>query len=150
MHGLDPRGADRERLYSDTVEIILESDTVTTREYMQADVTRTRVYDGLIDLFSSYDILLTPTTAVPPFDHGDHPTTIQGTEIEPLRGWLLTQPFNLSGHPVASIPAGQTDTGLPVGLQIAGHRHADDDVLAASAAFERKRPWQESYPALRV
>lgn len=150
VHGLDPRGADRERLYSDTVEIVLESNPVTTREYKQADVTRTRVYDGLTDLFSGYDILLTPTTAVPPFDHGDHPTRIQGTEIEPLRGWLLTQPFNFSGHPVASIPAGQTDAGFPIGLQIAGHRHADDDVLAASAAFERNQPWQESYPAIEI
>jgi len=35
--------------------------------------------------------------------------------------------------------------GLPVGMQIIGRRYADSDVLAASAAFERLRPWQDSY-----
>lgn len=148
IYGLDPRGADRDKLRSVTVETILDAGDVTTREYKQADVTRTHVYDGLIELLSDYDILLTPTTAIPPFDHGDHPTVIDGTEIEPLRGWLLTQPFNLSGHPVASIPAGLTDDGLPIGMQIIGRRHADDDVLAASAAFERKNPWHDTYPAI--
>lgn len=146
IHGLDPRGTDREKLRSVTVDIVLESGDITTREYKQADVTRTKVYDGLVEIFDEYDILLTPTTAVPPFDHGAHPSRVDDTEIEPLRGWLLTQPFNLSGHPAASIPAGYTDTGLPVGMQIAGQRHADDDVLAASAAFERKKPWHDTYP----
>jgi Asp-tRNA(Asn)/Glu-tRNA(Gln) amidotransferase A subunit family amidase len=147
-HGLDPRGADRDELRPVTVETILESGDVTTREYKRADVTRTRVYDGLVDFFGEYDILLAPTTAVQPFDHGDHPTTVDETKIEPLRGWLLTQPFNLSGHPVASVPAGLTNDGLPVGMQIIGPRHADDDVLAASAAFERAKPWDDTYPAV--
>lgn len=143
---LDPRGADRDRLRPVTVETILESDPVTTREYKLADVVRTQIYDALRELFAEYDLLATATLAVPPFPHGEHPTEIDGTEVEPLRGWVLTQPFNMSGHPAASIPAGFTDDGLPVGMQVAGGRFADDDVLAASAAFERKRPWDEAYP----
>ena len=145
-HGLDPRGADRDRLRPITVETILDAEDVTTREYKRADVTRTAVYDGIVDLLGEYDLLVAPTLAVPPFEHGEYPAEVDGTEIEPLRGWLLTQPFNFSGHPVASIPAGLTDDGLPVGVQIVGRRHADDDVLAASAAFERERPWHDAYP----
>ena len=53
-------------------------------------------------------------------------------------------PLNFTGHPAASIPAGFAD-GLPVGMQIVGRRYADADVLAASAAFERLRPWHDSY-----
>jgi Asp-tRNA(Asn)/Glu-tRNA(Gln) amidotransferase A subunit family amidase len=53
--------------------------------------------------------------------------------------------INYSGHPAASIPAGLADNGLPVGMQIIGKRYADSDVLAASAVFERMRPWQKTY-----
>ena len=146
VHGLDPRGADRGKLRPVTVETILESDPVTTREYKRADVTRTTVYDGVVDLLREYDLLVTPTLGVTPFPHGEHPTEVGGVEVEPLRGWLLTQPFNFSGHPVGAVPAGLADDGLPVGMQVVGRRHADGDVLAASAAVERERPWADAYP----
>lgn len=146
QYGFDLQGEDREKLRPITVETIFDSEPVTTRDYKRAEVVRTDVYDGIVETFGEYDILVTPTLAVPPFEHGEFPTEIAGTEIEPLRGWLLTQPFNFSGHPAASIPAGFTDSGLPIGLQIIGRRHADAEVLAASAAFERKRPWHDAYP----
>jgi amidase/aspartyl-tRNA(Asn)/glutamyl-tRNA(Gln) amidotransferase subunit A len=65
--------------------------------------------------------------------------------MNPLIGWCLTYLINFSGHPAASIPAGLSDDGLPVGMQIIGRRYADADVLAASAVFERLRPWQDTY-----
>jgi Asp-tRNA(Asn)/Glu-tRNA(Gln) amidotransferase A subunit family amidase len=46
----------------------------------------------------------------------------------------------------ASIAAGLTDDGLPVGMQVVGRRFADDSVLTVSAAFERARPWHHVYP----
>ena len=64
--------------------------------------------------------------------------------VDPLIGWCPTYLVNYTGHPAASIPAGLAD-GLPVGMQIIGRSHADADVLAASAAFERLRPWQDDY-----
>jgi Asp-tRNA(Asn)/Glu-tRNA(Gln) amidotransferase A subunit family amidase len=82
------------------------------------------VYDGIVEPLDIYDLLVTPTLGVPPFPHGEHPTEIDGAEVEPLRGWLLTQPFNFSGHPVGAVPAGLID-GLPVGMQVVGRRHAD-------------------------
>jgi len=48
----------------------------------------------------------------------------------------LTWPFNVTGHPAASVPVGQTDSGRPVGMQIVGRRYGDETVLAASAALE--------------
>lgn len=146
VHGFDPRGDDREKLRPITVETVLESDNVTTREYKRADLVRSRVYDAIVDLLRTYDILVTPTCAVPPFEHGEYPTAIDGIEIERLRGWVLTQPFNFTGHPVASVPAGLTDEGLPIGMQVVGRQHADADVIAISAAIERVRPWHDTYP----
>jgi amidase len=66
-------------------------------------------------------------------------------EVDPLIGWCLTYFVNFSGHPAASVPAGFVDDRLPVGMQLIGRRYADADVLAASAAFERIRPWQDTY-----
>jgi Asp-tRNA(Asn)/Glu-tRNA(Gln) amidotransferase A subunit family amidase len=51
----------------------------------------------------------------------------------------------MTGHPVGAVPAGLAE-GLPVGMQVVGSRFAEDDVLAASAAVERRRPWRDTYP----
>ena len=85
--------------------------------------------------------------AVAPFALGSSgPREIAGQEISVL-GWMpFTFPFNLTGQPAASVPAGVTDDGLPVGLQIVGRRNADRTVLAASAAFEAACPWSERQP----
>jgi aspartyl-tRNA(Asn)/glutamyl-tRNA(Gln) amidotransferase subunit A len=94
-----------------------------------------------------FDLLLTPTTAVAPFGvTARPPREIAGQAVSVL-GWMpFTFPFNLTGQPAASVPAGVTDDGLPVGLQIVGRRNADRTVLAASAAFEAACPWSERRP----
>jgi Asp-tRNAAsn/Glu-tRNAGln amidotransferase A subunit and related amidases len=96
-----------------------------------------------------FDLLITPTVAVPPFALDALPIReIDGAPVSPL-GWTpFTYPFNLTGQPAASVPAGMTASGLPVGLQIVGRRHADRTVLAASAAWEAAAPWQTRRPAL--
>lgn len=112
-----------------------------------ANATRTRVYDRIQAVFAEYDLILTPTLAVQPFYKGIvGPDEIDGESVNPYTDWYLTQPFNMTGHPAASIPVGHTQDGLPVGLQIVGRRHADDTVLTLSAAIERATPWHDTYP----
>jgi amidase len=110
---------------------------------------RTEVFDAVQDTLGDHDLLVTPTLACLPVDNADDgntkgPKEIAGETVDPLIGWCLTYPINFTGHPAASVPAGLAD-GLPVGMQIIGRRGADGDVLAASAAFERLRPWRDSY-----
>lgn len=115
---------------------------------------RTEVYDAIQEVFETHDLLVTPTLACLPVDNADDgntlgPGDVNGVEVDPLIGWCLTYPINFSGHPAASIPAGLAEGRLPIGMQIVGRRYADADVLAASAAFERLRPWHSTYEICR-
>jgi amidase/aspartyl-tRNA(Asn)/glutamyl-tRNA(Gln) amidotransferase subunit A len=112
-------------------------------------VIRTEIYDAIEAVLQNHDLLVTPTLACMPVKNATDgntlgPAQINGEEVDPSIGWCLTYFTNFSGHPSASIPAGLVD-GLPVGMQIIGRRGADVDVLAASAAFERVRPWTDAY-----
>jgi aspartyl-tRNA(Asn)/glutamyl-tRNA(Gln) amidotransferase subunit A len=99
--------------------------------------------------FRKYDLLLTPTTAIAPFALGiQGPSTIADKDVGPFQWLAFTFLFNMTGQPAASVPAGFTRDGLPVGLQIVG-RHLDDPlVLRASAAYEAAAPWQDRWPPM--
>jgi aspartyl-tRNA(Asn)/glutamyl-tRNA(Gln) amidotransferase subunit A len=101
----------------------------------------------LAAFFERFDLLLTPTMALPPFPVGiDFPDRIDGKQVTGMQWTPFTFPFNLSGSPAASVPAGWTDSGLPVGLQIVGRNWEDPLVLRASAAFEALQPWADRRP----
>jgi aspartyl-tRNA(Asn)/glutamyl-tRNA(Gln) amidotransferase subunit A len=121
--------------------------TVTAQQYLRAAARRREFWGDVQRFLARFDLLITPTVAVPPFSAGGPPPTeIDGARISPL-GWLpFTYPFNLTGQPAASVPVGFTAGGLPVGLQIVGRRHAERAVLAASAAFEAAAPWLARRP----
>ena len=101
------------------------------------------------DAFERFDLLLTPTMPFdPPPAAGPFPAETEGRKQPAASAGSFTIPFNLSWHPAASVRAGFSRAGLPVGLQIVGPRHRDDLVLQAARAFEQARPWQTDWPAL--
>ena len=147
---LKDHGADFPPEYLRWIEI---GEGLSALDFLKDQAIRTEIYDAIQGLFNNYDLLITPTLACLPVDNADDgntmgPSEINGEGVDPLIGWCLTYPINFTGHPAASIPAGMAE-GLPVGMQIVGRRYADSDVLAASAAFERLRPWQDSYGICR-
>ena len=122
---------------------------MTITDLVRDQGVRGEIYDAVEGVMTDYDLLVTPTVAaLPVLNRDDGNTTgpgeVNGEAVDPLIGWCLTYPVNFTGHPAASIPAGMAD-GLPVGMQIIGRRYADSDVFAASAAFERLRPWSGTY-----
>ncbi|BBO70364.1 amidase [Desulfosarcina alkanivorans] len=123
-----------------------------TRRLTVAELTafqqlRARLNRELQALFEKFDILLTPTMPTEAFAAGGPPPAeIDGQPIPLLGAVAFTYPFNLSGHPAASVPAGLTANGLPAGLQIVAPRHRDDRVLQAARAYERIRPWNDRWP----
>ena len=117
--------------------------------YVQAWFDRLAWNEHPRRLFEKYDLLLTPTIACAPFKVGlDNPTEIAGTPVEPYDWIPFTFPFNMTGHPGASVPCGVTGDKLPVGLQIVGRRFEDAAVLRAAAAFEQLQPWAHAKPSL--
>lgn len=118
-------------------------------EFTDAKRVRQAVVNRMWRFMQRYDLLLTPTLAVPPFPvHMQGPEMIEGRMVTAGQWLAFTFPMNLTGQPAASIPAGFTRDRLPVGLQIIG-RHLDDPlVLKASAAFEAARPWMDAWPPL--
>ena len=145
-HLLDERPGD----LTDNSRFCLEhGKQITGSDYARAlravEIMRAR----LDDLMEGYDLLLTPTMAVPAFPIGQYPERIGGKEIQPRTGYSpMTRPFNLTGQPVASIPYGFSNGGLPIGLHIVGRRGEEATVLRASAAFEQARPWAQHRPAI--
>lgn len=121
----------------------------TAEDFTDANVTRKSVARAKARFMARYELLLTPTLAVPPFAiHMQEPEKIEGRYVRPAEFLAFTFPINLTGQPAASVPAGWTAGGLPVGLQIVG-RHLDDPmVLQALAAFEAASPWRDKWPPL--
>ena len=88
-------------------------------------------------MFQHYDLIVTPTTASPPFRADQRPTEIDGHRVGALWGpFPFTAPFNVSGSPAASLPVGVCD-GLPIGLQVVGPDHGEALILDVCEQLER-------------
>jgi len=131
------------------VTFLERSKDISATEYIRARIRNLEYRNRIQAFFEKYDLLLTPTVAVPPFEIGNYgPREIAGRKVPPI-GWMVfTYPFNITGQPAASVPCGWTDDGLPIGLQIVGRRFADATVLRAAAAFEQASPWIGRYPSV--
>jgi amidase len=144
--GIDFETADVVETVRSTIGLAEGVDAVSDR---LENVTRTAAYDAIEAVLSEYDALLTPTLTVPPY--GKHladgyPTEIDGESVLGVpTDAMLTWVFNLTGHPVAAVPAGRTDGGLPVGVQVVGGRYGEAEVLAVAKHVERERPWAGEY-----
>ena len=118
-------------------------------EYGEAYLELMEYWNGMRSFFEKYDLLLTPTVAVPPFELGNFGVReIAGVKVSPLTWISFAYAFNITGQPAATVPCGWTDDGLPIGLQIVARRFDDATVLKAAAAFEQASPWTEKLPPL--
>ncbi len=152
--GIDLLGEHRDDFPPEYLHWIDSCRDMTAVEFFNDQAMRSEIYDAVQSAFTDCDILITPTLACNPVRNSDDgntlgPDRVAGEEVDPLIGWCLTYPLNFSGNPAASIPAGMTSEGLPVGMQIIGRRYSDADVFSASAAFERLRPWRQNYDICR-
>ena len=91
-----------------------------------------------------FDFVISPTSPMAAFE-AELPSPTNDP-LRPLEHIGFTVPYNMSEQPAASINCGYTSSGLPIGLQIAGHRFDDLGVLQVSRAFEILRDAQRPWP----
>jgi aspartyl-tRNA(Asn)/glutamyl-tRNA(Gln) amidotransferase subunit A len=113
--------------------------------YGQAQKVRTLVLRDFQQAFERVDVIVAPTTPGVAFKMGERE--------DPLQMYLndvFTIPVNLAGLPGLSMPAGFTQTGLPIGLQIIGQAFAEATILRVAKAYEAATPWRERKPPLEA
>jgi aspartyl-tRNA(Asn)/glutamyl-tRNA(Gln) amidotransferase subunit A len=152
---LEDRGGE----YTTNVRMRLETGRyILAEDYLRALRGRDVLTHEVDAAMEGLDGLLLPALPIPASTIGS-PTVRIGNADEQVRSLTLrlTQLFNLTGHPAVSVPCGRTPNGLPIGLQIVGHRgrtpallglardvepHVDTDAMASGG-----RPAQASSPS---
>lgn len=115
---------------------------VTTEELAAAEQARGRLWHYFRGFFQSYDHLLTPCMAVPPFPvEQNYPETVAGKPMKTYVDWIApTFILSLTGLPVGAVPCGVDDHGLPVALQIVGPPSGEEAVLALAKLVQEAHP----------
>ena len=108
----------------------------------QAEQVRSQLWSQFRTFFESWDLLLCPTLAVPPFSvEENYPHSVGGKPMATYIDWVATTfVLSMTGLPVGSVPAGLDSRGLPCGLQILGPAFGEEKVLQAEHLVQRLRP----------
>ena len=135
------------KLGDETRAALEEAKTLGLDAFVEAERQRDLLAHRMREFHETYDLLLTPTSIVTPFETAHaHPP-----EWDPDRAWvweLPTFPFNFSRQPALTVPCGFTDAGLPVGLQIVGPIYQDARTLRAARAYQEAYPTTDRRPPL--
>ncbi|MCX6023204.1 MAG: amidase [Chloroflexi bacterium] len=111
-------------------------------DYLMAQRMRLVIKEEFAEVMKSVDALITPTSNGPA-------TRFDGfNEMDRFTRTSFTRPFNVTGQPALSINCGFTESGLPIGLQIAGKAFDDATVLRVAYAYEQATPWHTMRPSL--
>ena len=121
---------------------------ISAADYLNARREMERLRWSADDVFSSVDLLVTPTTAIAPITieegYFDPPLPVDGTPIE----FRNTHMFDVLGLPAISIPCGFTRDGMPIGLQITGPRFGESRVLTLAHAYQQITDWHTRSPLM--
>jgi aspartyl-tRNA(Asn)/glutamyl-tRNA(Gln) amidotransferase subunit A len=128
-------------------EKLAEAQLVSAVDYLDALERRQRLRRVMVECQETFDLLLLPAAPmVAPALETTDPTEDRSTELEDLGTW--NAPFNLTGQPALSVPAGFSRDDLPIGLQILGRAGEDALVLRAGQAFQEQTGWHRRRPTV--
>ncbi|HET7875055.1 MAG TPA: amidase [Methylomirabilota bacterium] len=134
---------------ADVLERLRVGAFVSAAEYLKGQRVRALIRDEVDRALSKLDVLVAPTTPIAATAVGQNEVQI-GQEKAPVRPSLIryTRPFNVTGHPAASVPCGFTPEGLPIGMQLIGRPFDEATVLRAADAYQRATDWHRRRPPL--
>jgi aspartyl-tRNA(Asn)/glutamyl-tRNA(Gln) amidotransferase subunit A len=143
----------RDRMSPTLVRQLDNGGQFTATDLAKAQVQRTGLYRKVQSWFDRYDIIVMPTltrTAMPLNEGLFEPIEVDGQKLESVRkSWFpYTHPFNLTGNPAVTLPAGFHSDGMPIAIQLVGRRGEDALLCRAAALFERARPWAARTPTV--
>ncbi|MEM7771255.1 MAG: amidase family protein [Cyanobacteria bacterium P01_A01_bin.37] len=110
------------------------------KDYFEALTERDRFIVKMDQDLKPWDVWLCPISATPAFTHRPTGTAVEidGRKVPYiLASGGYTLPFAFTGHPVVVIPVGQTQAGLPIGIQIVGKRWQEIELLAIAQEIDR-------------
>lgn len=121
------------------VKLIEKSRTIDAPTYKHFEVLRSEQWHELCRIFDDHDALICPTMAHPPVPHGESDELYKGFDEQGrFKGLDMTCIFNnVAQCPALSVPTGFSNGGLPIGLQVVGHRFADLTVMRIGGALEQ-------------
>ena len=115
---------------------------MSASDYLQAQRVRTWARRDFAEVMKTVDFLVTPTMTQPaPAFEGYDP-------ISTTRGKSFTAPFNVTGLPAISVPCGFSESGLPIGMQIAGKPFDEPGVIQAAYTYQQYAGWHEVKPTI--
>lgn len=118
-------------------EYITKATNLKTRDFYEINKVRTDIFDDIVNVFTDYDIILSPVTTCLPLENSKVRGETKGPNGD-LIGFAETFLYNFTGHPAASCPVGFSKERLPLAVQVAGRRHysGERDVLMVSQFIE--------------
>jgi amidase len=137
--------------FKDTLKQEIEEGLrLTGVEVSSAEAAHALLWRRFQAFLDKYEYFVLPTTQLPPFDiNTPYPTEIAGVKFANYIDWMKSCWYiSATGNPAASVPAGFTPEGLPVGIQIVGRHKEDFAVLQLAHAFEQATGFGKKRPAL--
>src|SRR5579884_3129217 len=150
-HEYGPRLREHPNAFKDTLKGEIEEGLrLTGTDVARAETLHGQLWRGFQSFLDKYEYFILPTTQLPPFDvDTPYPTEIAGVKFENYIDWMKSCWYiSATGNPAASVPAGFTPEGLPVGVQIVGRNKADFSVLQMAHAFEQATGVGKKHPAI--
>jgi len=131
---------------------IREGLALSASDITRAEISHTQLWRQFQAFLEKYEYFILPTTQLPPFDvNTPWPTEINGVHLTNYIDWMKSCWYiSATGNPAASVPAGFTPEGLPVGLQIVGRDKQDFSVLQLSHAFEQATSFGKRRPGIAL